>query len=341
MNPCLIGVVVALSITSIAGAQGSERFNRFMSNWTTAEKMREAGDFAAAAQSYRRVLDYAEFEPSSRFLLARCLARLGDTEPAFMELTKAVEYGWNDADAIARGEPDLESLRGDPRLAKLAAAAKACANETVILHRGRGTEPDARVPLVVVLHGLGDAPRGSFAYWREVADKLGLVIVAPYGATKLGAGMAYGWHREGGKGHDLDLPAARSAIQRAIEHATAATPVDEQRMILAGFSQGAALSLRMLADQPERFLGAIAFCPISAKLDADRWRQATNHRRLKAYFMIGGRDRWSDAGHEALIAVQEGGVTVQSAVFDDMGHEMPIDYVMQQTKALTFILRTE
>lgn len=337
----LATIALTLAATPVAFAQGSKRFDVFMENWTRAEEAREAGDFASAAESYQKVFEYAKFEPSSRFLLARCLARLGEKDHALAELAKAVEYGWSDAEAIARTEPDLESLRGDARMDAVVSVAKVCAGETVLCYRGSSAEPSERVPLVVVLHGLGDTPRGNFAYWKEVADKLGLVVVAPYGVTKLGNGMSRAWHLQGGRENDLDLRASRAAIDRAIKRALEESAVDEERIILAGFSQGGALALRVLAEKPDRFAGAAAMCPIYKSLGKGFWRQATRRGQLKVHLIVGKLDRWYQAGTQAYEEMKAGGVDVEYVLHDKMGHEMPVDYVEQQTEALKFILQTK
>lgn len=337
----LATLTLTLAATPATFAQGSKRFDVFMENWTRAEKAREAGDFAAAAESYQKVFEYAKFEASSRFLLARCLARLGEKDRALAELAKAVEYGWSDAEAIASTEPDLESLRGDARIDAVASAAKVCARESVLCYRGSSAKPSEHVPLVVVLHGLGDTPRGHFAYWKEVADKLGLVVVAPYGVTKFGTGMSHAWHRKGGRENDLDVRASRAAIDRAIRTALEESAVDEERIILAGFSQGGALALRILAEKPGRFAGASAMCPIYKSLGEGFWRRATRRGQLKVHLIVGKLDRWYGAGTQAYEEMKAGGVDVEYILHNKMGHEMPVDYVEQQTEALKFILQTK
>ncbi len=59
-------------------------------------------------------------DPTVHYNLACSYALLGKKEEAFSELKKAVRLGYSDPDHM-RADPDLESLRGDPRFGKILA----------------------------------------------------------------------------------------------------------------------------------------------------------------------------------------------------------------------------
>jgi tetratricopeptide (TPR) repeat protein len=83
-----------------------------------AAKALQAGDHAAAAEAYRRLLATWPDHVESLYNLACCLARLGKADDALAELAKAVESGWANA-TLTEGDPDLASLRERPELAAL------------------------------------------------------------------------------------------------------------------------------------------------------------------------------------------------------------------------------
>lgn len=93
--------------------------------WLEYGSMRHAqGRHDEAARAWREAeRRYAEaaatgFEgfnvPRSWYNFACVRARLGDADGAFEALAHAAEHGFGDADR-ARGDPDLQSLRGDAR----------------------------------------------------------------------------------------------------------------------------------------------------------------------------------------------------------------------------------
>ncbi len=331
--------VLILTAPPVLFGQGSKRFDVFQDNWNRAQAAHETEDFAIAAGYYEKAFEYARFEPSSRFLLADCRARLGQTDRALAELAKAVEYGWNDVDAIAQLQIDVPSLAGGARLIPIVAAAKVCRAETIAFYKGSSVKPSEPAPLVVVLHGLGDAPRGNLAYWKEVADNLGLVVVAPYGVTKLGNGMSYAWHRKGSrKSADLDVRASKRAIDRAIETVSKEYDVDTDKIVLAGFSQGGALALRLLGDDPGRYVGAAAMCTVYESQGDRYWERAARRADFNVYLIVGKLDKWFEACKQAYDEMRAAGINVEYVQRDDMGHEIPVDYAQLQTKALRFVL---
>lgn len=69
----------------------------------------------------RRLATLLPGDPLVRYNLACSLALSGDREAALMELGEAAGLGWSDGEH-ARTDPDLASLRGDPRFEALLAA---------------------------------------------------------------------------------------------------------------------------------------------------------------------------------------------------------------------------
>ena len=96
--------------------------------------------------------------------------------------------------------------------------------------------PDTPVPLVVYLHGSGSDPARSLPLLQEEAETLEFLLLVP-------KSYHYTWDViVGGFGPDV------SALDLALERVFAAFPVDPDRIMLAGFSDGAsyALSLGLL-----------------------------------------------------------------------------------------------
>ena len=129
-------------------------------------------------------------------------------------------------------------------------------------------------PTLVLLHGRGDSAAGilPLAYEFERDDLLVISVQAP---LELGGVMAggYEWYRlQPPKGlNEATLRASLDALAEFLDTVKASYPVDPQRVVLLGFSQGAVMSLGAQALQPESVAGVIAlsgYFPIEVELEA-------------------------------------------------------------------------
>ena len=129
-------------------------------------------------------------------------------------------------------------------------------------------------PTLVLLHGRGDSAAGilPLAYEFERDDLLVISVQAP---LELGGVMAggYEWYRlQPPKGlNEATLRASLAALAAFLETVKASYPVDSERVVLLGFSQGAVMSLGAQALQPESVAGVIAlsgYFPIEVESEA-------------------------------------------------------------------------
>ena len=137
--------------------------------------------------------------------------------------------------------------------------------------------PHARAdayPTLVLLHGRGDSAAGilplGFEFERD--DLLVLSVQAP---LELGGVMAggYEWYRlrEPRRLDEETLRASLDALAEFLDAVKASYPVDPERAVLLGFSQGAVMSLGAQALQPDSVAGVIAlsgYFPIEVEPEA-------------------------------------------------------------------------
>lgn len=131
-----------------------------------------------------------------------------------------------------------------------------------------GVSPDARLPMVVFIHGLGDRPRRAFVADPQVAAR----FILPQAPLPYGRGFSWFDYRVGQPNPDLANGIARAAEQLAEmlsvlrrSKPTAGLP------IITGFSQGGMLSYALALHHPDQVLAAH---PISGMLPPALWPQA-------------------------------------------------------------------
>ncbi len=331
-------VTVLAAIATFAAGQDRE-LDAFNKHWAAAEKAAGQENFREALARYRDVVALLPFEPGSRYKLACCLIRLGETDSALAELKVAVECGWADVDALNRDE-DWRPLRGDERFAELVAAAVACRNEKLLLYADDGVGRDRPAPLLVVLHGLGCGPRGEMPYWKPVADELGMVVVAPRAGTEFGP-MLHGWQKAGAKDSSAadfyDMDSARERVDAAIAEADRLYNIDHGAVVLAGYSQGGGVVLQLVADCPNRIQGAVAVCSLCPPLDEASFRKIAEGSQVRVRVIAGEYDRLLNRSRSAAEVLQAAGIPTIYEVVAGSGHAYPSDSADRLRRAVKFV----
>ena len=135
------------------------------------------------------------------------------------------------------------------------------------------TRADA-FPTLVLLHGRGDSAAGiaPLAYEFERDDLLVLSVQAPLTLGGVMAG-AYEWYRlrEPRRLDEATLRSSLDALAEFLDTVKVAYPIDPERVVLLGFSQGAVMSLGAQALRPDSVAGVIAlsgYFPIEVEPDA-------------------------------------------------------------------------
>jgi phospholipase/carboxylesterase len=109
--------------------------------------------------------------------------------------------------------------------------------------------PDTPVPLVVYLHGSGSDPARSLPLLQDDAERLEFLLLVP-------KSYHYTWDViVGGFGPDV------SSLDLALEHVFACFPVDPERVVLAGFSDGASYALSLGLINGTLFRRILAYSP--------------------------------------------------------------------------------
>ena len=186
---------------------------------------------------------------------------------------------------------------------------------------------DGPFPTLVVLHGWGASAHDLLGLAPLLHSGEALVL-CPQGKTHvpIAPGMdGYGWYPlSGGSEPDpIAVVAAADALRRFIDAALDTYPIDPQRLVLLGFSQGGFMAYELALCDPGRFSGLIA---LSAWLP-DKFAAATEPRpeyeKLPALVVHGTEDRSIpvERGQDSRDALLRLGVPTVYRDYE-MGHEI-------------------
>lgn len=304
---------------------------------------RKAGQANTVGRYVEALLRYRDIEliPAQEGLLeayeytafarqARLLARLGRFDEAFDMTRRAIRYGWQDAEEI-RDAAEFVPVRDDERHQELIRMAHAYAVDDLPTYvpRDLGEGP---VPLLITFHARSGVAAGFLHSWTRAADELGWAVVAP--RSPFVDPMAFGrtiWDAEdtppseGPSG--IDLPMAMALARRAVARAEAeGVTVDRDRVLLAGYGQGGAVALRLLAESQGEYAGALAIGTRFESLGDAVWERARQARPLSVVLMMGEHDPRRATIGPARRELDEAGVDVRVIKLMGHAHELPLDH---------------
>lgn len=133
-----------------------------------------------------------------------------------------------------------------------------------------GADPDEELPLVIVIHGLGDKPSRDWLSAIDLDPSLKARMILPQAPTPHGPGFSwfpYRFSDLNDAGLAEGISNAASGLTRAIEQLARMRPT-RGRVIVCGFSQGGMLSFALSLAHPELFQLAL---PISGMLPQPLW----------------------------------------------------------------------
>lgn len=183
-----------------------------------------------------------------------------------------------------------------------------------------------RPPLLVLLHGAGHRQREILERFIPEADTRGIVLLAP-----TSQGITWDTVETAEEPPSRDSPLANAVARRfsssrdsgRVEAAIAAlakqVPVDPERTVLSGFSDGATFALAMGMSRAYPFAAVIAWSPGIAI-------RVTNPARGRRVFISHGRQdrilRFADTCGEIVPLVESEGAIVTFMPFEG-DHEAP------------------
>ena len=303
-------------------------------------KAYEQKDYALFLQLSEQLHGMDSANATHTYNMACGYALTGKKSEAYKWLQKSIELGFRNAKHI-QDDADFASIKDEDRFKQLLEYAKtgeappvtADSVEMEVFTPG-DLDPEKKYPLIVALHGYGKSPTRALDNWKEAAEKVGAILIAPQGTVQMSA-SAFHWG---------DPVQAVPVVAAVVEKACQDMPVDPNQVVLTGFSQGGSLAYEAARKHPELFCGLI---PVAGRYAAAKEGSAEGEaggeakpRLNKVFIMVGGKDRpsVSETTKQAVEDFQARGCEVQSHIYEGVGHTYPENRLEEQLKALKFIL---
>lgn len=267
--------------------------------------------------------------------LACLYSRTGELEKSLEALREALKRGYWWHEQLLLGDPDLEPLYSHAGFQEILAesksrqrAAQAQARpELVVL-----TPPNLQLeppPLLITLHARGGNARDFAPYWEPILAH-GWLLAVPQ-SSQVFSHNGFCWdNRE----------QAQRELAEAFEKIRSTYAFDLNRVVLAGFSQGASLAIVIaLQGHPIPCRGCIALVPGFRELETlFSWMSQASERGLRLVLMTGDQDRYYAQAQQFYTEASRRGLRVQLWVEPGLGHEFPSDFATKLLKALDFIM---
>jgi len=294
------------------------------------------GDWSRAIDLGLELVQLMPEHPVTQYNLACIYALNGDRHEALHWLGRAAAGGFLQLSHLD-SDSDLDGIRDSPGFENVRQA-------IVENHRRRRSQileiaksspplivvpddydPDSPAPLVIALHGYGDHGENYPKLWGGAAGEVGAILAVPFGVRAVGDGRAWG-----------DLDETETIVMLTLEQVRKKFDIDQDRVVLTGFSQGGFMAMALGTRHADLFSGVIpmagGYIPdIDAPPPADG-------EEPNFYFMVGSRDNAVSQVRRAAADYKEAGYEVKLRVVAGTSHSFPRDTKRELGKALRFVL---
>lgn len=262
----------------------------------------------------------------------------GDTDGALALMEEAAEKGyWADPKQLVE-DPDLQNLRHNPRFKEILnrysnLAAEGRKNQKPILKilepsndAANSSEP---LPLVIALHGNNQSAEDAIEDWKFMTEK-GWIVALPQ-SSQVSMPDAYVWN---------DFSMAIPEIKAHYDAIRKKYKIDEDRLIIAGFSMGGALSAKLCFEQIipcRRFILMGPYLKNPSELESAV--RSFSNRKGKGYILVGENDSECIGGAKELFdMLRDNGTECVIDIIPGLAHEYPDNFQEMVGRNLEFLL---
>lgn len=262
------------------------------------------------------------------------LSLLGRGDEAVAALEEGLELGLWWAESLLRQDADLVSLQGRPDFENLVLMSGdrqvqvQAQSEAAMLVYGPEDQPDGPAPLLIALHSqYGDA-QGMAERFKHLTAS-GWLVAVPQ-SSQIAYPGGYVWD---------DRVRARHEVLGLVDQLREEAWIDEQNVVVAGFSQGGALALELVLRGEIQACGVLGIAPYLHETSSiEQIPAGWKANGLRAWLVTGGRDKNQQVftGVEQLLARR--GVRYHREHYPELDHDFPTDFPACLRRALRYFL---
>ncbi len=261
------------------------------------------------------------------------LARQQKIKEALLVFRNALDANLWWSESTLRSDPDLKPLQGLPEYERMVAvckerhAAAQAASKPVLVVR-KPVKSAKSPPVLIALHGHGSTTESELTNW-EKACPMGWLVAAIQSSQQAWPG-AYTW---------IDRDKAQEEIVVQYKSLCAQYPIDLSRVIIGGFSQGAALAIRLALNGSIPVCGflAVSLGMIDQQL-LTAWAETTRGQAVRGYLVAGGKDQRYEFFKRICATLPNHGILCQMEDHPELGHLFPADFERSLESGLKFLL---
>jgi phospholipase/carboxylesterase len=196
-----------------------------------------------------------------------------------------------------------------------------------LLHTAHVPAGRGPFPTILALHGWGASAHDLIGIAPHVLGGE-VVFLCPQGPLTLEIGpgqRGYGWFPLSGGG-EIDPAAivgARGVLEGFVEDALERYPIDRERLVVLGFSQGGVMAYDLALGRPERFAALIALSAWLPDAVVQGLPESEARARLPTLLIHGTQDPMIaiQNAHDARAKLERLGIQAAWGEYD-MGHEI-------------------
>lgn len=289
----------------------------------------QQGKYADALEVAEKLaIEYPEREGNTSYWRICLYAVTGQKEHALQAFDEALNRGVWWAEEQLRSDSDLDSLQGDPEFERLVARSEekhvhATAEPELFLYQPEGTGP---FPLLIILHGRYSSAERDVPFWKS-ALKHGWMLAMPQ-SSQPSSSLSFVWD---------DREKAMDEVAGHFDSLVEKYPIDRDKTVIAGFSQGAARAIELVMSQRIKANGFIAVVP--ATMDIDELKRWADVAKVRGVLISGGRDPRYEMFQQIKEIFTQKDVSLMFENYPEMSHEFPNDFEAVLRKGLDFILK--
>lgn len=287
-----------------------------------------AGDYPLAIESFKKAFALRPDYSALAYNIGCCYALSDETDSAIAWLEKAFELG----SYLFLDDEDLVLLHANPRYQNLVQWAEQRIEEL----QDRDWEPVVELPeqytedemyrVVIGLHGFGTDPVDFAKSLGSAVLGTGYLLCCPYGPFIRGT-TAFGW------GACKD---AEKRILESVEYLNEKYRIDNEHIVLLGFSEGGRMAFCTGFKNPEIFTGIISVAGYYDE-ELDHYLKDRSLEIVPTYMMIGENDHGVETNRKVEQLLRNRGTRVQLIVYEGIGHAFPPDGGEEVKKALKWV----